>query len=134
MKRHKGMTLIEILIATLIFTLALGALLNGIMAALYLIDQSRNQTIATNDLRNMMEKIRATSFADMFLLFPDSVADGPGNNRYQTYVGGYSLTNEHITVTYADTLVDPLEIKVNLTWQDKRGRTYNASISTFKTR
>jgi len=130
----KGMTLIELLIATLIFTIALGALLNSMLAVLYLIDLAKDQTIATSDLRNIMEAIRVTPFTNTLSLFPDSVVDGQVNNSYQSIVGGYGLNNEHITVTYADVYSDPLEIKVNLAWADKRSRNHSASVSTFKTR
>ena len=134
-KKHaKGMTLVELMIATFIFVLALGALLNSVWAVLYLIDLSRDQTIATTDLRNMMEAIRVTAFADTLSFFPDAVVDGPINNNYASLVGGYSLNNEHITVSYADTHTDPLEMRVNLVWQDKRTRNHNAFVSTFKTR
>lgn len=136
MKIHdiKGMTLIELLIATLVFTIALGALLNSIIVVLYLIDLAKNQTIAISDLRNMMESIRVTAFADTLSLFPNSVVDGPVKNSYRSVIGGYTLYNEHIIVTYANVHSDPLEIKVNLTWADKRGRNHSASVSTFKTR
>jgi Tfp pilus assembly protein PilV len=136
MKIHdtKGMTLVELLIATLVFTIALGALLSSLIAVLYLIDLSKDQTIATYALRNMMEAVRVTPFTDMLSLFPNSVVDGKGNNSYQPIVGGYTLSNEHITVTYVNVYSDPLEIKVNLTWADKRARNHNTSISTFKTR
>lgn len=136
MKRinNKGTTLIEILIATFVFTVAVGALLNSLTAVLYLIDLSKDQTIANSDLRNMMERIKVTSFADMLWFFPDSVVEGPAYNSYQSIVGGYILNNEHINVTYANPFSDPLEIEVSLNWQDKRGRSHNRSISTFKTR
>ena len=130
---NKGMTLIEILIATLIFTVAVGALLSSLTSVLYLIDLAKGQTVASSDLRNMMEEIRVTPFVNILSEFPDSVVDGP-NNSYQSIVGGYNLDNEHITATYTDVNSDPLEIRVNLSWQDRRGRNHNTSLSTFKTR
>jgi len=134
LRNTKGMTLVEVLVATLVFTMALGALLSSILTILYFIDISKAQTIAITDLRNVMERIRATPFANTVSSFPDNIADGPLGNPYQTIVGGYTLNNEHIRATYANTHSDPLEIKVTLTWQDKRGRPYNTAISTFKTR
>lgn len=134
LRRKKGMTFIEILIAVLIFSLALGPLLNSLLAGLYLIQLSKEQTIAISDLRNMLEDMRATAFANMFSLFPESVVDGPVSNSYQSVVGGYALMDQHITVTYVNVRPDLLEIKVNLTWKDKRSNNQNASIYTFKTR
>lgn len=130
----KGVTLFELLIATLVFTIALGGLLSSLMAILDLIDANKDETIATTDLRNMMERIRATAFDNMVLLFPDGVADGPFTNPYQNIVGNYSLNSEHITVTYSDIISDPLEVKIKVSWLDKRARAYNTSMSTFKTR
>lgn len=131
----KGTTLFEILLATFVFVLAMGALLSSIAAVLYLIDVSKDQTIAVADLRNIMEKIRVVSFADVITVFPNGVQDGPGGNSYQNMVGGYSLTEGHITITYfPDINSDPLQIKAEVTWQDKRGRAYSAFMSTFKTR
>jgi Tfp pilus assembly protein PilV len=130
----KGTTLIEILVATLVFVVALGALLSSITALLYLVDLSKEQTIAVGDSRNMMEKIRATAFADMQTQFPNAVIDGPSARSYSTVLGGYALSSEHITVTYANINSDPLEIKVSVSWQDKRRRGRNVSSSTFKTR
>ncbi|MFC1658577.1 prepilin-type N-terminal cleavage/methylation domain-containing protein [Candidatus Omnitrophota bacterium] len=129
-----GFTLIEILISVLIFTLVLAALLSSMAATLHLIEVSRARTIAISDLRDMMEEIRVTPFSDMLALFPDSVVDGPASKKYQSIVGGYELINEHIIVNYADQNVEPLEVAVSLSWQDKLGRTYSASLSTFKAR
>ena len=129
-----GFTLVEILISALIFTLALGVLSSSLITALHLIEVSRDRTIAISDLRDMMEEIRVTPFVDMLSVFPNSMVDGPGGSSYQSIVGGYSLNNEQIVVTYAGMNSDPLEIMVNLSWLDKQGRAYGVSASTFKTR
>lgn len=134
MKNNKGMTLFELLIAAFVFTVAMGALLSSIVAIMYLIDISKDQTVAASDLRNTMERIRATPFNNMVSFFPSGTQDGPANNRYQNITGGYSLNGEHITVTYANVNSDPLEIRVNINWLDKHSRPYNTSLSTFKTR
>jgi type II secretory pathway pseudopilin PulG len=130
----KGVTLFELLIATFVFTIALAGLLSSLMAILDLIDATKEETIATTDSRNMMERIRATAFDNMVLLFPDGVADGPVTNPYQNIAGNYSLNSEHITVTYSDVNSDPLEVRIKVSWLDKHARAYNTSMSTFKTR
>lgn len=133
-KCQTGTTLIEILIATFVFTIAVGGLLSSILAIVNLIDLANDITVATASLNNMMERIRATPFAYMTTRFPDSQPDGTAENPYQDIVGGYTLTNEQITATYANINVDPLEMKVTLQWNDKRGHSRNISMSTFKTR
>jgi len=130
----RGSTLIEILVAALVFVIALGALLSSIVGVLYLVDNAREETVANSDLRNMMEKIRATAFSGMQPRFPNAVVDGPNTGRYSTLLGGYTLRSEHITVSYPNPNADPLEVRVSITWQDKRGRTLSASMSTSKTR
>lgn len=130
----QGLTLIEILIATLIFSVALGALLSSLAAVVDIIDFSRDRTIAIADLRNIMETIRATPFDSLVAKFPNAMADGPANNPYANITGGYTLKSEHITVTYVNPNIDPLEIKVSGTWQDKKSHSFSASLSTFRTR
>jgi len=130
----KGTTLVEVMVATLIFVVALGALLSSITELLCLVDLSKEQTIAVTDLRNMMEKIRATAFSDMQAQFPDAVVDDSSAGRYLAILGDYRLSNEQVTVTYANISSDPLEIKASVNWLDKRRRARKVSISTFKTR
>ena len=130
----RGMTLFEVLVATLVFIVALSALSEGVLKVVELIDIARCQTIAVGDLGNILEKIRATSFDAVTTLFPAGDVDGPPSNPYINITGGYALGNEHITVSYPDPNDDPLEIAANITWQGKLGRTYTASLSTIKTR
>lgn len=133
-RREKGTTLVEVLVATLVFVVALAALLSSMTAVLYLIDNAKEQVMAAADLQSMMEKMRAASYSEMNQNFPNGVVDGSNARRYWTMLGGYTLRNEHITVTYAIPNSDPLEIRTSITWLDKRGRAMSASLSTFKTR
>lgn len=137
MKRvnRKGMTLIEIMIAAMIFLIALGALLGSITSMAYIIDISKDKTVATSDLKNMLEGIRATSFSSMSTNFPDGNVNGPASNLYRNIVGNgtYALSNESITVIYANVTSTYEEIKVLVQWKDKGGRAFNSSIWTLKT-
>lgn len=134
LKTTKGMTLVEILIATLVFSLALGELLNCLVVIVDLIDISKDKTVAISDLKNMFERIRATPFDSITTRFANSVVDGPVINPYPNITGTYTLRNEHITATYVNPNADPLEIKVTATWLTTKGRAYNTSISSFRTR
>jgi type II secretory pathway component PulJ len=133
-RSQQGITLVEILVATLIFCVALTGVLGSMVAISDLIDLSKDTTTATVHLKNMMERVLMTSFATMLTRFPNGTVDGPVTNPYASVVGGYNLTNEHITALYANMSTDPLEINVFLSWSDKKGRGRNISMSTFKTR
>ena len=132
--RVKAVTLVEILVATLVFLIVCGSLLNSIVTILYIIDIARDETSAVSDLRSLMEKINSTPFVSVTTLFPNGVIDGPTGNNYSNLVGGYKLKNEHITVNYADVNADPLEINVRLEWEDKRRHPHSIEMSTFKTK
>ncbi len=132
--KERGTSLVEILVALTIFVIAMSGLLGSIFAVVYLSETSRNLTVATSDLNNIMERIRATPFDHLAADFPQGVADGTAANPYQSIVGGYRLNNEHITITYANPASDPREIKGTVAWQDKKGRSYTASFSTYRTK
>ena len=133
-KSKAGTTLIEILFATLVFTLALSGLMSSVLAIVDLIDTAKDTTVATSNLNNMMEKIRATPFSNVVSNFPNALVDGPAGNPYSAIVGGYTLINEHIVTNYANPNVNPLEINIRVNWQSKKGHPRNISLSTFKTR
>ncbi len=150
------MTLYELLLSVLLVSVSLGGLLSSMLAAVTLINLAKSQPVAIQDLRNMSQRIRSTAFENIPSSFPDfargqtGCLDGPTNNRYTTVVGGYSLNNEHISVSYrcynpltraiqscntfAGGVSDPVELNINISWEEKSGRTYTMGISTYKTR
>lgn len=136
MKRinKKGTTLVEILIAALVFSLALGSLLSSLTSIVDIVDIAKDKTQAVTDIRNMMEHIRSTPFDTLTARFPNATVNGPGSNPYSAIVGGsFVLRSENITVTYIN-VTDPLELTVRLAWLSKKGNRLNMSSSTQRTR
>jgi len=132
--KSSGMTLMEVLVATLVFTIAMSGLLTSLNSVRYLFDISKNFEVAGQNLRDMQERIRSTTFSDMLTLFPNGDIDGPAGNPYATIVGGYTLMSEQITVAYANATAEPLETRVTVAWQDRQGRFQTVGASTFKAR
>ena len=119
-KNKKGFTLIETMIVALIFFVAIFALGALFASCLALITQSREIDIATNDIKNVMEKMRSLAFPQITVSFPDGAA----------VPGAYLLRNEVVTVTYPSASVNLLEIRVRARWT---GRDQQAHEQAFKT-
>ncbi len=118
------MTLVELLLAAAIFLLTAGGILLGFLASGWLSDSARQQMVASEDTKEMMERIQATPFNNLAANFPNNTVNGPGGNPYSTIVGGYTLPGQSITVTYPNPAADPREIIVTVNWTDhSRART-----------
>lgn len=131
----RGVTLVELLLAIVIFAIAGVGLLSSYHWALQLMEVGQQSSVATNDLKDIMERIKATPFTRLNTDFPHGVANGPaGQFTYTNVVGGaYTLPGEQITVTHSpNTAADPRELIVQLTWTSA-GRTYQRSVRTLRT-
>jgi len=126
--------LVEVLVALLVFSVALGGILSCLVNIMETIDLAHDQSQATSDLRSMLERVRATPFDDILTRFPHGTVNGPALYPYTDILGNYALDQESVVVTYANATTDPLEIHVGLSWQDKRRRTRTASMATYRTR
>lgn len=131
--QKKGISLIEALLAIAIIVIASTGILQFYIANFSLYNTNKERGMSLAHLANIMEKIKCTPFNDLTVDFPNAVADGP-QNSYSAIVGGYTLNNEHITVSYIDPADDPLEINITLDWQDARGVNRTEGISTKRTR
>lgn len=134
--RHAGLTLVELLFAVVVFIAAGLGILMAYQSAFELSEVAQQTSMAVNDLHDMMEKIKDTSFGAIPTTFPAGVVGGSGGNpvvtaTYGGIIGGYSLTQERVTVTYPSPVPDPLEIVVTLSWLNG-ARTYTRSLSTMR--
>lgn len=130
---EKGITLVEILLAVTILVFVTVAIIQLYLSNLGLSEIAKDETIAMAHLTNMMEAIKCTPFSNIVVDFPNGVADGTAGNNYATVVGGYTLTNEHIIVSYVNPGSDPLEITASLSWQDRRGASRTGYLVTKRT-
>ena len=133
--RRRGMTLVELLIATVVTVLGGLWLLGAYHSVIELTETSQQADVALNDLRDMMERIKTTPFTSLAANFPDGAVNGVvggGPNLYAPIVGSYTLNGEQITVTHRPgTAADPRELIATLRWTHL-GRTYQRSLSTMR--
>ncbi|MBI3331243.1 MAG: prepilin-type N-terminal cleavage/methylation domain-containing protein [Candidatus Omnitrophica bacterium] len=132
-RSRAGMTLVELLITIGVLVVAGVWLLSAYHSALHLTEVAQQTTVALNDLRDMMERIKATPFVQLQTNFPHNVANGPGGAQaYANVVGGYTLPAEQITVTHTPSVTaDPRELSAQVTWTN-RGRSYQRRITTVR--
>ncbi|MBU2540350.1 MAG: hypothetical protein KJ593_00450 [Candidatus Omnitrophica bacterium] len=124
----KGLTLVELMIVSLILVVAIVALLVVFINALNQIALTKEINIATDDLTDVLERIKTTAFVDLTTQFPDGAVIN------STLIGGFLLQDEAIVVRYPQgTNVDPLEIEVELTWTSKDSRARSQIFKTLRT-
>jgi len=129
---RSGGTFIELVLAIFVFVLAGTGIVGSFLSAHQLSDHAQNTAIAIEDLRDMMERIHATPFANLLTQFPAGVPDGGAGTPYTTIVGGYSLGSEQITVTYPTQTPDAVEVVVTVNWI-QAGWSRSTSLSSWRT-
>ena len=126
----RGMTLVEVLISITILVLCGVGVAWAYQSSLHLSEVSQQASVAVNDLKDMLERIKATPFSQLTANFPNGVANGAAG--YTVAIGGYTLPSEQITVTHSpNTAADPRELIVQVTWANG-GRVYQRSSSTMR--
>jgi type II secretory pathway pseudopilin PulG len=131
-KGQAGVTLVELLLAIVVVTISGIGLMGAYQWSLHLAEVAQQANMATNDLRDMMERIKTTAFTQLNTNFPNGTVNGPAVNLYTAVVGGFTLSTEQITVTHSpNTAADPRELIVLLTWTN-RGRQYQRQLSTMR--
>ncbi|MCG2711177.1 MAG: prepilin-type N-terminal cleavage/methylation domain-containing protein [Candidatus Omnitrophica bacterium] len=118
---NSGVTLIEILISIAILVIVLLGLLSGYMGCMQLNERLRNTSIATEDARRVIEQMRSFSRISLSLITGTDWKIWGENN------GCTMLPFEQVVVTYNDgddlgidpLDDDPLDVTVDITWQEK---------------
>ncbi len=107
--RKQGMTLVELLVATVVFTMAFIGLLMSFVKSMELHETSRNTSYALTAVKSRIETIKNTNFADIYstynkATFTDSSINGIG-------------------VSYVDNSnSDLLVVTVSFSWQQENNR------------
>ena len=148
---RRGITFVELLFVVFVFVAAGAGIFGSYLSSHYLAYFARDTMIATEDLKDVMERINSTPYNTLFDCaagttleqFPVGVANGPAQNRYVNIVSGngqFPLRNEQITVTYPNlaacvggSIPGRAEILVTVTWTSLSGRQRTLAVSTIRT-
>ena len=130
-KSERGVTLVEVLMALVIFVIAGAGILGSYLSSHQLAENATGTMRAVDHLEDLMERIHSTAFNAVTTTFPNGVANG-GATNYAAIVGGYSLQGEQITVTYPSVAAGRLEVLATDTWT-YRGRAHTVRLSTLRT-
>lgn len=125
----KSLSLMEIMLVATIMLVAILSLWQVYIKSMHAVGQAREKSIAVDDTRDVLEKIRCVNFNNIVTEFPD------GGLVSEAVTGEFLLRNEVIVVTYPQgTLADPLEINVTTSWEGRDTRNYTSSFRTLRSR
>lgn len=148
---RRGITFVELLFVIFVFVAAGAGIFGSYLSTHYLAYFARETMIATEDLKDVMERLNSTPYNTLFDCaagtqleqFPSGVANGPAQNPYVNIVsatGQFPLRNEQITVTYPNlaacvggSIPGRAEILATVTWTSLGGRQRTLSVSTIRT-
>lgn len=130
---RRGSSLVEILLALVLFVIAGLGIVGSYIAMNDFSDYATKSMRAVSDLQAVTEHIQSTPFQNVTTVFPASVADGGVGKPYASLIGGYGLQGEQITVTYPSQTADRFEVTVTLSWTH-RNRTLTKVFSTVRAR
>lgn len=125
---QKGFTLIELMITVaVVVTIVVGFL--GATTALQMANQAAyERSVALQDANQVIEQIRNTAGTGTF---PANVTAVYANNAA---VSGFTtLTNEAVTVAYANAAADPLDVTVTVSYSENGRRTMSTKLRTYIT-
>ncbi len=118
-KNEKSFTLIELMIGTVIIGISLFSLLSGLVATYKLSESTRNTIIAAEDGRRVVEQMRSFCGDSLNLIVNEDWSLWAAAN------GCSNLSQEQILVAFIDRDSsgdpfddNPLEVIVNVTWQE----------------
>ncbi|MGB2629823.1 MAG: prepilin-type N-terminal cleavage/methylation domain-containing protein [Candidatus Omnitrophota bacterium] len=127
--KQKGFTLVELMVVSFVLIGIIVAIWGILITSLNYITMAREEVIAVDDLKDVMETLGNVPFTELTDVFPNGGSVDPD------LIGGFLLDNEVIVVRYPQgTGIDPLEVEVELTWTGNTGAVRSHIFKTVKTR
>jgi prepilin-type N-terminal cleavage/methylation domain-containing protein len=134
-----GFTLVEVMMATAVMSLALVGMIQVVVSGSEMLDMSRKQTIAMQIIHGQIDNIRLSDWATINA-YPASVtvdvdAANQSSNVTSGFVFGTNLpgvsTGFQCTRTATTVRTDLRQITFTVTWRSSTGRTYQRTGSTY---
>lgn len=119
----QGFTLVEVLIAVGILAIVIVGLLQLFVSCSALAEAAGNTTFALNEAQNKLEEIRNHSFDS---IAADYASGGTPGNTFT--LGSLSGTGT-ITTTQVGGSSELLQITIDVSWQNKNGRSFSTTLT-----
>jgi len=127
-RTQRGFTLIELMISLFVVTLVIGGYIGANILAQRNSEEMHERTLAIQDANRAIEQMRNVSRTGTF---PNNVVTAYPDNGTPT--GFTSLPQEHITITYASTTANPLDVTITVSWFSNARRQVSETIRTYIT-
>lgn len=129
LKSEDGFTFVELLITIGVVVFLLVGFLGSITALQAANMAAFERSIALQDANRVIETMRSTALTGTF---PGNVTAVYPNNG--TVSGYTSLTNEQVTVSYANAAADPLDTTVTVSYSENGRRAVTVTLRTYITK
>jgi len=126
----KTLTLAEVLIATVFLTVVFSGILMLVINCMLLNEANRNSTVAITHAQYIMEEVRDTSFD----FVPGAINSGVWDldvTKLATEPYNLAILNSELIDTSVATVGSLLEIIVDISWQDRKGRDRSEQLTTW---
>jgi len=131
--RKAGMTLLELMVASGMLTLAMSMIFGSLMSISVVGNLSENRVDAVNAVSSVLEQVRQQSYEQILNFTPPELTC-PGVRRTVT-LECYNSAGTAIPLPLGESqslpsLPNPLEVKATLIWEDESGRVYSKYSTT----
>ncbi len=133
---ENGVTLVELVIAAGILTVAMVLLMGGLIEMNQTNAISENQAVASAQLESVVEEIQSLSYEDLLAYQPPAF-DGLGADSaivVEAFRSNGGTVMLPVGATFSETLPNPAPVRVRIVWVDLQGRAYASAVSTFHRR
>ncbi len=125
----KSMTIAEVLLAAIFLAVVLSGILMLFVNCMLLNEANRNSTVAITHAQYVMEEIRSTSFTSIQAIANNGTWD---LNAIELAASPYNLAvlNVEIIDTTVTSVGNLLDVAIDISWEDRRGRVRSDQLRT----
>jgi prepilin-type N-terminal cleavage/methylation domain-containing protein len=134
---QRGFTLIEVMIVMGIMVAAILAVIEANVAIQRNSEMFFEKTVALQHAQRLMEQMRVTA-STAGGTFPSNLVNNfPNNTVYRSTMSAYAwlgLSSETMTLSYANTASDPLDVSITVAWLTPQNRNGTATLRSLITK
>ncbi|MDB4538663.1 type II secretion system GspH family protein [bacterium] len=127
LRARSGFTMIELLVAITVLLISLAAAFGSQVVSFGLIDSSRDSTLAMTELERCMEEVLTKSSDNIPVDYP---AGEPIPGYDDVRLRQQSIVPSFSGYSGSGAIPDPLEVALEATWLDSRGRLQRLNLTT----